>query len=57
MEDVIKLVETLNKGIEADKLLNRIFAEIGPYGDYPKLGMNQELMHDLQRYFKFDDSE
>lgn len=56
MEDVIKLIEALEKGVEAHKLLERIFAEMGPYGDYPKLVMNQDLMHDLQRYFKFDDS-
>ena len=55
MEDVIKLIETLNKGIEADKLLKRIYSETGPYGDYSKISLG--TMMDLQRYFNFDDSE
>lgn len=55
MDDVIKLIATLEKGVKADKLLKRIFAEIGPYGDYSK--MNEKLMRDLQGYFDFDDSE
>lgn len=55
MEDVTKLIETLNRALEADKLLQRIYSEIGPYGDYSKMSI--PLMIDLQRYFKFDDSE
>jgi len=52
---LIKLIETLNKGIEADKLLNKIYSEIGPYGNYSKISL--DTMMGLQRYFKFDDSE
>ncbi len=55
MEDVVKLVETLNKGIAADKLLRKIYSEIGPYGNHGQI--KEQTLRDLQYYFEFDDSE
>ena len=54
MEDVIKLIKTLEKGVKAHKLLERIFSEIGPYADRQP---SHKTLSDIQDYFEFDDSE
>jgi hypothetical protein len=54
MDDVIKLVETLNKGIKAHELLEQIYRDIGPYANRE---LKQETMYKLQDYFDFDDSK
>lgn len=49
-----ELIEEINHLIEAKKLLERVYLEVGPYGDGK---IERETRHKINDYFNFDDSE
>lgn len=51
-ENIDKFFEEIEKLKQAAELLERIFAEIGPYNQ-----LSAKLNEDIIRFFKFDDSE
>lgn len=46
-------LEALKKETTAHELLEKIWAELGPYSD----AISVKLRYELQDYFEFDDSE
>lgn len=51
------LLQDVERLREAEKLLERVWSEIGPYGLRPGESPKPDLLHDMREHFDFDDSE